>query len=557
MARARGQIEAQVAFSREGTYGTARTLGEAIAGSDWEWWVDYLDRVRAVTPEQIKAAAVKYLGPDQITVGWFVPKSDQQAGAGSAGASGRSDGGSGARRGADDVGEVPTSAAAPSPRSSAAGSRAGADGGAPSGAVAGRTFRDRTKRLVLPNGAVILLLPSGLSDTVAIRARIRAGTYLDGAKPGLAEATAGMLGRGTRKRKKIEIARQLESVGSSLTWHAEAIDVVGTGACLSRNLPELLGTIVEEIGEPAFDPEELAKLKNEMKAAILEADNSTTRRAFQQLSRAVYPAGHPLRASTAREQQDALESMTPDTLRSFHAAHYGASGIVISVCGRFDADEAAARITKLAGGLPRGKTVPPEAPRVTAGAAGRYVVHLADKANVDILIGEGGGLRRDDPDYYAAILANSALGQSGLSSRLGVQVRDTEGLTYTIVSRFFAPLLLDGPWGIYLSVAPANVGRGTESVMEVLRKYLADGITGPELAVEKSAAAGRFQVSLASNGGIADALAMAESYGLGVSLLDEYPGKVRAVTVEEANRAFRSHIGVGRLVTVISGTVPE
>ena len=106
-----------------------------------------------------------------------------------------------------------------------------------------------------------------------------------------------------------------------------------------------------------------------------------------------------------------------------------------------------------------------------------------------------------------------------------------------------------------MSVAPANVERGIASSMGVLRKFWSEGISGSELGVEKSAAAGRFQVSLANNAGIADALAVSESYGLGVSMLDEYPRKIHAVTVEEANRALRAHIHPDDLVTVTAGSM--
>ena len=82
VARAKAHSEAQFAFAREGTYGTAMTLGEAVAARDWEWWVDYLDRIRAVTLSQIQEAARTYLGPDQVTVGWFVPKKEETGGAG-------------------------------------------------------------------------------------------------------------------------------------------------------------------------------------------------------------------------------------------------------------------------------------------------------------------------------------------------------------------------------------------------------------------------------------------------------------------------------------------
>jgi len=172
-----------------------------------------------------------------------------------------------------------------------------------------------------------------------------------------------------------------------------------------------------------------------------------------------------------------------------------------------------------------------------------------------MMIGGGGGLRRKDPDYYASILANAVLGQSSLSSRLGGQVRDTEGLTYTIISRFFSAELLDGLWGVYLSVAPENVDKGLASSMGVLRKFSGEGIAQKELDVEKSAAAGRYLVGLSNNAGIAEALAQAEAVGLGVSILDEYPQKIRAVTLEEANRAIRTHMAVDKLTTVVAGSV--
>ena len=45
---------------------------------------------------------------------------------------------------------------------------------------------------------------------------------------------------------------------------------------------------------------------------------------------------------------------------------------------------------------------------------------VKDKANVDVMLGSAAPLRRDAfEDYYAAMLANSALGESTLSSRLG------------------------------------------------------------------------------------------------------------------------------------------
>src|SRR5205085_9598632 len=174
-----------------------------------------------------------------------------------------------------------------------------------------------------------------------------------------------------------------------------------------------------------------------------------------------------------------------------------------------------------------------------AGAGAQAVRHevvlLKDKANVDVMLGTAAPLRRDAADYYAALLANRALGESTLSSRLGLQVRDAEGLTYGIGSRFRAPSLAAGPWYIAVSVNPGNVERAIDSALRVLREYVSEGIRPDELEDEKSSAVGSFKVSLSTNAGLAAALWNAEFHRLGLDYVERYPELVRAVTVEEVN----------------------
>ncbi|MGH9899147.1 MAG: M16 family metallopeptidase, partial [Pyrinomonadaceae bacterium] len=185
----------------------------------------------------------------------------------------------------------------------------------------------------------------------------------------------------------------------------------------------------------------------------------------------------------------------------------------------------------------------------------RELVKIKDKASVDILMGTTSMLRRDAADFYAAILANSALGESTLSSRLGLQVRDKEGLTYGIGCRFRSPGLCAGPWYITVTVNPQNVDRAIESATNILKNYVTDGITAEELVNEKSSAIGSYKVSLSTNAGIAEAIWNAQFFGLGVDYPDRYPGLINAVTLEEARAAARKHLRPEALTTVIAGDV--
>jgi zinc protease len=182
---------------------------------------------------------------------------------------------------------------------------------------------------------------------------------------------------------------------------------------------------------------------------------------------------------------------------------------------------------------------------------------MPDKPNIDVAMGHAGLLRRTDPDYYAALIANAALGQSTLSSRLGRRIRDQEGLTYGIVSRFLEPGFVDGPWAISVSVHQQNVERAISLTIELLNTYVQEGITPEELEDEKSSYVGSFVVGLGTNGGIATHLLSAEIFGFGPQYLDTVSDVVQAVTQEEANAAIRRYFHPEGLFIVIAGDYEE
>src|SRR6266566_8693075 len=71
-------------------------------------------------------------------------------------------------------------------------------------------------------------------------------------------------------------------------------------------------------------------------------------------------------------------------------------------------------------------------PEVLAGAKHRLAT--PDKANADYVAGELFALGDDDADYPAVVMANYIFGSGALSSRLGMRVRQKEGLSYGVGS---------------------------------------------------------------------------------------------------------------------------
>ena len=413
----------------------------------------------------------------------------------------------------------------------------------------------RVARTELPTGAVLLALENRATPIVTVRASLRAGAYFEPRdQPGLARLTAEMLERGTGRRSKLQVAGELEAVGAELEFSADTFAVQVSGRTLAKDFPRFIETLAEILREPSFPEEELQKLKQQTVALIQEQQANTRFRAYEKLTQVVFDPANPFFVPPGEQLVNSINSITVEDVKEFYQQRYGGRSLILAVSGDVEADDVRVRFGDAFGDFagPESVDINVRDPAPQS-VSRREVVVVKEKASVDVMLGYGAPLRRAASDYYAALLANSALGESTLSSRLGLEVRDREGLTYGIGSRFRAPGLAAGPWYVAVSVNPQNVERAIGSATNVLRDYVENGIRPDELADEKSSAIGSFKVALSTNTGIAEALWNAEFYSLGADYLDRFPQLVQAVTVEEANTAIRKYFRPECLTAVIAG----
>jgi len=421
-------------------------------------------------------------------------------------------------------------------------------------------FAEAVRTRTLDNGARFFVLENHFNPTVALSGSLHAGPLF--APPDrrlIASLTAGELTKGTERRTKLEIAEELESRGASLAVSAGSADPVGidVGAgSLSRDREVLLDVLAEVLLSPVFPEEELEKERMRLAGVVREQQDQTSVRAFETAARRIYPRGHPFHRRTAEERIAAIESLTRDELLRFYEQRYGAGAMLLVVVGDVDSDEVLDGLERRFGAWKRGPSLDFARPEPVAAAPGSETVRMPDKASADVVLAHPGDLERRSADYVACVLANSALGQSSLTSRLGVRVRDTEGLTYGIHSGFSATHLA-GPFAVSLTVKPESRDAAVAATLEEIHRFRNDGMTPKELADEQTSHVGRFKVDLASNGGIAHALDAAVYYGLGVSYLDEFPSLVEAVTKEQADAAFAKRVNPDLFTIVSAGSFTE
>ncbi|HSL18567.1 MAG TPA: pitrilysin family protein [Methylomirabilota bacterium] len=520
LARALTQTRTDVAFSHESPAQILGGLTEAVAMGDWRHFPRELEAVGAVKAADVERAAATYLHDRGLTVGWFVPT---------------------------DNGGGSTVAVAARPE--------------PSPCYLQRPFAERVRVVELDAGTRLAVLTNPHAPTVTIAGTVAAGLWAaaDG-RFTVPSVAAAMLERGTVNHDRMSLARELEDHGLNLVVRATGFtpaSVSFSAQGLADELERLAGLLVEVLRRPTFPADELERLRERILGGLRREREDTFAQAFSALTRHLYPSGHPLHKRTVEERQAELDTVDRDELAAFHRRAYGPDSLVLAVVGAVDPDRVAATLARELDGWSGARADRVDTALPPAPPPGDERLDIADRPNLDLLLGHRGRLRRGDPDQAAAILANSCLGQSALTSRLGMAVRDTAGLSYSVYSRFFGTLELAGPWAASCSVSAANLERAIALCRQVIGDYAADGPTEDELADERQAQSGAYLVGLATNAGIARELVTALTAGEPVSRLDDYPTELLATTRDQVMDAIARHLHPDQLTVAAAGSLSE
>jgi zinc protease len=406
------------------------------------------------------------------------------------------------------------------------------------------------------HGIDVVALRTGVKDVVTIRGTIAAG---DSRSPdtnvALADLAAGMLDKGTTKHDKFAIAKLLGDAGATITFNTSASALNISAKCLRQDLPLVLGLLAEQLREPAFSPEEFAKLKKHTAGLMKRQLEDTNFRAGISFARAIYPVGHPNREPAPEEFLAAVDRATLDEVRAFHARYYGPAAMRLVIVGDVEPEAVQTELGKVFAGWTGGSAQPRPARAGTVDAPREQDVFMPDKTNVTIMWGQATQLRYGEPDYMALRVGTAVLG-SGFTGRLMANVRDKEGLTYGIGSFLSADTFVDGDWRIQGNFAPELLEKGLASTRRQLTEWHAHGVTPAELASTKGKFVGSFKLGLSTTGGMATTVLNTLNRDLPLTFIDNFSATINSLTVDQVNGSIRKHLDPARMVLIRAGTIP-
>lgn len=422
-------------------------------------------------------------------------------------------------------------------------------------------LESRTRRATLPSGiALHTLQKQTRGNSVVLRLQLRWGER----DATFARNGTGLVGQlmdeGSANLTRQQLQDALIKLRASLSIGS---DDQGATVFMSAERDTLLPALrvaADALRRPTLPQDAFDR---EIKAAIagLEASRQEPGVLRQEATRAHYnrargvSLGHPDYVMSVDERIANLKATTLDDVRRFHADYWSANEAQVSVVGALP-DGLAAEVEQLFGDWKK-----PAAPRYVrhipqhvAVPPARFDAIARDKANATVRLHQTLPLNVEDADYPALELAAHIFGGGGLESRLSERVRQKEGLTYGIGASLSA-----GYWGnagsfaIQASYAPDQRERVIAVVQEEVARMAAQGVTVAELARAKQDILEGRKQGRADPGALAGGLTSLAERGETWAAVQRRDEALAAVTVEQANAAWRRHIDAGRFVVSTAG----
>ncbi|HEY3836059.1 MAG TPA: pitrilysin family protein [Bryobacteraceae bacterium] len=527
------------------------SLSEWAARGDWRLLFLNRDRVAKVTPHDVVRVAKAYFKESNRTVGEFIPMANPDRAA---------------------IPATPDLAALFKDYKSELTVSQGEQFDPTPANIERRIIRHK-----LSNGMKLAVLPretrGGTVDAI-IELHFGDAQSLAG-KTAVAQIVGGLLMRGTKNKTRQQLQDEMDKLNARIlvsggggdagagrrggrggpATASSASSATASIQTTTGNLPAAIRLAVEMLREPAFNESDFEQVKQQRIATIEASRNEPGSLATEALQAHIspYPRGDVRHVATIAEQIEELKAVTIENVRQFHQKFYGASHGETVVLGPVDTKLVQSTVSETLGNWSSA------APYSRVFSAYQPVgpmnkrIDTPDKTNATFEAALRIKMSEKDADYAAMVLANHMFGGS-LGSRMPNRIRNVEGLSYSVSSRFSAPA--DGDAAVFSASAisaPQNTAKVEASFVDELRKTLKGGFTAEEVATAKKAYHDERIVARSQESALARTILAHEQYDRTMKWDAELDAKIDALTMDQINAAFRRNVNPDALSIVKAG----
>ena len=405
------------------------------------------------------------------------------------------------------------------------------------------------RRQVLPNGLTIITEQMQHIRSASIGIWLQTGSRdEDPAWNGISHFIEHMLFKGTEHRSAEEIARQVDSIGGNMDAFTAKECICFNVKVLDEHLPVALEILSDLVLHPVFDPNDITRERGVILEEIkMDEDNPDylVHEIFTQNFWKDHPLGKPILGT-----KETVKKFERHAVLDAYSHRFAPGNIIVSAAGNLDHDRFVALVTKHFEQMkPRKNGFHSPVPKIVSKITLRNKKALEQ---VQLCIGVPSHPIAHEKRHAGYIL-NTLLG-GGMSSRLFQNIRERQGLVYSIYSDL-NPYRDTGCLAVYAGTSRESASKVVHSVVSEFHKLKAEPVPADELRRSKDQLKGSLMLSLESSSARMSNLARQEMYFDRFYDLDELIEKIEAVTVEDLTSLANEFFNTESVAVTILGNL--
>ncbi|NCS88486.1 MAG: hypothetical protein AUK34_06250 [Ignavibacteria bacterium CG2_30_36_16] len=538
-------------YQKNADIGTRMSRYEAYFG--YEFLDEFDKRVLAVSKEDIQSAVAKYFQPEMVTVAFSYPKP---------GAVKDSTAGDDAEK-KDDTETMnetyPGLFFFTSPNDAQLIMDA-IDLISDDDIIKPKPIAPMIKTLKLDNGITLHAVENHLTPTISIAGIIETGLIqesLEGQQPGIAPLLTDVINRGTQKLSYEEISERMAFVPFSFNVSGSYNGFFFSGFSLLKDADEMMNVGFDLLTEPGLRNDDIEKLRPRHIISAKNRFKQTSMKAFYYMYDKLFE-GHPY--TQYNSTVESLKSITKENLADLHKKYFRPDRVSLLMVGDMTIDEMKALANKHFGNWKNQIEAPKiiDTPPVN-GFKIKEIKVFPEKDYTECTINIGfspfNNINSDEDEIVAVL--NYILAGSALTSRMGIELRDKQGLIYGIKSELWKRSDKIGYWKFNTKTGPQNVEKVITGIFKEIKKLFDDGITDTELESAKNRQLGLLPFYVETPDDAAqiafDAMKEKEPF----DHFDHKAERILKITKDDIMRIAKKYLTIDNFIIVVDGPIEE
>ncbi|MCK4716565.1 MAG: insulinase family protein, partial [Candidatus Marinimicrobia bacterium] len=414
--------------------------------------------------------------------------------------------------------------------------------------------------LILDNGVPVYIYEDNTFPTVYVMAFIETSRLPENAeRTGIRDFTEAMFTRGTLTRNYNELLEERSFTPYQFNISHSWDKIIFQGYSLVKDVDKMLNFVNEVLREPSFPEDQIEKLRPRFISNAENFKKTETMKAFYAMFEDVFE-GHQYSLPYAGNVE-VYENLTRTDFIEFHEKYYSPEHMKLVVVGDFNKQWIREKLNKTLGQwdkksgdeflpftrikLIKGKTV--------------YVFPNPEykQCRVDIAFNPNeGGIMSDNPDLNAIRILENVLCGSSLTSRMGVELRDKQGLSYGIESNLWIRSQ-GGYWNIRTKLDKKNLSKMIHGIFNEIEKVQKEGITAEELNKAKSRRIALLPLATRTPDDIGHIVFNQLQKHRPLDYFDKKRERIMAVTLEDVQLMANKYLDVNNYIISVSGNLAE